>query len=105
MRGQRGDGWRQGLTGQTAAARGCGIPGTSHAPGRGVPGHAPHCGVSGSGVPGAPRAHRVPGAPGWAGVALGRKGGLKGGRARMDSLTVEERRKLAEKAAKARWGK
>ena len=40
-----------------------------------------------------------------AAVALGRKGGLKGGRARMDSLTVEERRKLAEKAAKARWGK
>ena len=40
-----------------------------------------------------------------AAVALGRKGGLKGGRARMDSLTAEERRKLAEKGAKARWGK
>lgn len=40
-----------------------------------------------------------------AAVALGRRGGLKGGRARMDSLTAEERRKLAEKAAKARWGK
>ena len=39
-----------------------------------------------------------------AAVALGRKGGLKGGRARMDSLTAEERRKLALKAAKARWG-
>jgi len=40
-----------------------------------------------------------------AAVALGRRGGLKGGRARMDSLTVDERRKLAAKAAKARWGK
>lgn len=40
-----------------------------------------------------------------AAVALGRKGGLKGGRARMDSLTAEERSKLAEKAAKARWHK
>lgn len=40
-----------------------------------------------------------------AAVALGRKGGLKGGRARMDSLSPEERRKLALKAAKARWGR
>ena len=40
-----------------------------------------------------------------AAVALGRKGGLKGGRARMDALSPAERRKLAEKAAKARWGK
>ena len=40
-----------------------------------------------------------------AAVALGRKGGLKGGRARMDSLSVEERRKLALRAAQARWGK
>jgi hypothetical protein len=40
-----------------------------------------------------------------AAVALGRKGGLKGGRARMDSMTAAERKKLAEKAAKARWGK
>jgi hypothetical protein len=38
-------------------------------------------------------------------VALGRRGGLKGGRARMDSMTADERRKLAAKAAKARWGK
>jgi hypothetical protein len=38
-------------------------------------------------------------------VAMGRRGGLKGGRARMDSLTADERRKLAAKAAKARWGK
>jgi hypothetical protein len=40
-----------------------------------------------------------------AAVALGRKGGLKGGRARMDSMTADERRKLALKAAKARWGR
>jgi hypothetical protein len=40
-----------------------------------------------------------------AAVALGRRGGLKGGRARMDSLSPQERRKLAEKAAKARWDK
>lgn len=38
-------------------------------------------------------------------VALGRRGGLKGGRARMDSLSPEERRKLAVKAARARWRK
>jgi hypothetical protein len=38
-----------------------------------------------------------------AAVALGRKGGLKGGRARMDALTADERRKLAVKGAKARW--
>jgi hypothetical protein len=40
-----------------------------------------------------------------AAVALGRKGGLKGGRARADSLTPAERKKIARKAAKARWGK
>jgi len=38
-----------------------------------------------------------------AAVILGRKGGLKGGRARMESLTAEERRELALKAARARW--
>jgi hypothetical protein len=40
-----------------------------------------------------------------AAVALGRKGGLVGGPARMNSLTAEERKKLALKAARARWGK
>ena len=39
-----------------------------------------------------------------AAVALGRKGGLKGGRARMDSLTAEQRRQLGLKGARARWG-
>lgn len=40
-----------------------------------------------------------------AAVELGRRGGLKGGRARMDSLTEDERRELARKGAQARWGK
>ena len=38
-----------------------------------------------------------------AAVALGRKGGLKGGRARADSLTPDERKKIAQDAAKKRW--
>lgn len=38
-----------------------------------------------------------------AAVALGRKGGLKGGRARADSLTPEQRSEIAKKAAKVRW--
>jgi hypothetical protein len=40
-----------------------------------------------------------------AAVALGRKGGLKGGRARADSLTPEERTKIAREAAQKRWRK
>ena len=38
-----------------------------------------------------------------AAVALGRKGGLKGGRARADSLTPEQRKKIAQDAANRRW--
>jgi len=38
-----------------------------------------------------------------AAVALGRLGGLKGGKARAEKLTDEQRRKSAMKAAKARW--
>lgn len=38
-----------------------------------------------------------------AAVALGRKGGLKGGAARAKKLTAEERSEIAKKAAKARW--
>jgi len=38
-----------------------------------------------------------------AAVALGRLGGLKGGKARADKLTPEQRRESARKAAKARW--
>jgi hypothetical protein len=40
-----------------------------------------------------------------AAVALGRKGGLKGGKARAAKMTPEERREAARKAAAARWGK
>lgn len=39
-----------------------------------------------------------------AAVALGRRGGLKGGAARRDALTPEERKASAKKAAEARWG-
>lgn len=40
-----------------------------------------------------------------AAVALGRKGGLKGGKARAAKLTKAQRKAIAQKAAKARWGK
>ncbi|HMF86285.1 MAG TPA: hypothetical protein VK598_08030 [Nitrospiraceae bacterium] len=36
-------------------------------------------------------------------IALGRKGGKKGGPARAAKLTPEERRVSARKAARARW--
>lgn len=38
-----------------------------------------------------------------AAVALGRKGGLKGGDARAKKLTAEQRSEIAKKAASARW--
>ncbi|TXI48454.1 MAG: histone H1 [Lysobacter sp.] len=38
-----------------------------------------------------------------AAVALGRKGGLKGGKARAASLTAEARAEIAKKAASKRW--
>jgi len=40
-----------------------------------------------------------------AAVALGRLGGLKGGKARAEKLTPEQRKESARKAAKARWKK
>jgi hypothetical protein len=40
-----------------------------------------------------------------AAVALGRKGGLKGGPARAAKMTPEERRESARKAVQARWAK
>ena len=36
---------------------------------------------------------------------LGRKGGLKGGRARAEKLSPERRSEIARRAAAARWGK
>jgi hypothetical protein len=40
-----------------------------------------------------------------AAVALGRLGGLKGGKARAASLTPSKRKEIARKAAKKRWQK
>lgn len=40
-----------------------------------------------------------------AAVALGRKGGLKGGAARAASMTPEQRAQIAKKAAATRWKK
>jgi len=40
-----------------------------------------------------------------AAAELGRRGGKKGGRARAENLTPEERSEIASKAAKARWEK
>ena len=40
-----------------------------------------------------------------AAVALGRLGGLKGGKARAKKLTPEQRKEIARKAAQARWEK
>jgi len=36
---------------------------------------------------------------------IGRKGGLKGGKARAAKLSARKRKEIAQKAAKARWGK
>lgn len=40
-----------------------------------------------------------------AAVALGKLGGVKGGKARADKLTPEQRREIAYKAAMTRWAK
>lgn len=51
-------------------------------------------------VPDKPEREKDPAA-----VALGRRGGLKGGRARADALSAEKRAEIAKKAANARWKK
>lgn len=38
-----------------------------------------------------------------AAVELGRKGGLKGGKARAERLSPEKRKEIAKKAAQKRW--
>jgi hypothetical protein len=38
-------------------------------------------------------------------VALGRLGGLKGGKARFEKLTPEQRKEIAQRAAQTRWAK
>lgn len=40
-----------------------------------------------------------------AAVALGRLGGLKGGKARAAKLSAKKRKEIASKAAEARWSK
>lgn len=40
-----------------------------------------------------------------AAVALGRLGGLKGGKARAEKLSSKKRKEIARKAAKTRWAK
>jgi hypothetical protein len=40
-----------------------------------------------------------------AAVLLGRRGGLKGGKARAEALTPEKRSEIARKAAASRWNK
>jgi len=40
-----------------------------------------------------------------AAVELGRKGGLKGGKARAERMTPEQRREAARRAARARWSR
>jgi hypothetical protein len=40
-----------------------------------------------------------------AAVSLGRRGGLKGGKARAEKLTPEQRREIARKASAKRWAK
>jgi hypothetical protein len=36
---------------------------------------------------------------------IGRKGGLKGGKARSEALSKKRKSEIAKKAAKARWGR
>jgi hypothetical protein len=38
-------------------------------------------------------------------ATIGRKGGLKGGKARAENMTPERRKEIARKAAGVRWGK
>jgi hypothetical protein len=38
-------------------------------------------------------------------IALGRLGGIKGGKARAEKLSPERKKEIAQKAAKARWEK
>jgi hypothetical protein len=40
-----------------------------------------------------------------AAVTLGRRGGLKGGKARAEALSGRQRKQIAKKAAEARWRK
>jgi hypothetical protein len=48
---------------------------------------------------------KPPPAKNLAAVALGRLGGLKGGKARAEKLSPKKRKAIAKKAAQARWAK
>lgn len=52
----------------------------------------------------APKTHDPDAGKDPAAVALGRKGGLKGGKARAAKMTPKQRAASAKKAAAARWG-
>jgi hypothetical protein len=52
----------------------------------------------GDGEPAEPERTKDPAA-----VSLGRRGGLKGGKARAEALSPEERKRIAQEAAAARW--
>ena len=41
----------------------------------------------------------------FAAVMMGRRGGLRGGKARAEALSPERRREIAQRAAAVRWGK
>ena len=53
--------------------------------------------------PEAPKAEEPADGKNPAAVALGRLGGLKGGKARAKKLSKKQRSEIAKKAAKARW--
>ena len=57
--------------------------------------------ATGEDVPDLKRPHRKNPAA----VALGRRGGLKGGKARAAALTAAERSEIGKKGAAARWNK
>ena len=50
-------------------------------------------------------AHEVAPAPDTPAVAFARLGGLKGGAARAATLSEDERKQIAKKAAKTRWAR
>jgi hypothetical protein len=54
--------------------------------------------LTGTAPPETPKPEKDPAA-----VSLGRRGGLKGGKARAAKLSPEQRKEIAKKAAGARW--
>lgn len=54
--------------------------------------------ATGQSIPNASTSEKDPAA-----VSLGRRGGLKGGKARAEKLSADERQRIARRAAEARW--